>query len=272
MFLAVLVHSERFFGGAMYHEMFRLDKRVAVVTGGARGIGNEIAFALADVGAKVVIADLTLEAAQDGVSKLESRGAKATAMKVDVTDTSSVNALAEKVVLDFGRIDILVNNAGVAELVDTIDMTDEGWLNTMDVNINGVFWCSRAFGRYMVAQGKGAIVNIGSMSGIIVNRPQVAPPYMASKAATNHLARALGTEWAEQGVRVNSVAPGYIATEMTADMRDNEEMFSTNVDMTPMKRFGNPSEVAAFVLFLASDAASYCTGGVYMVDGGYTAW
>ena len=140
----------------------------------------------------------------------------------------------------------------------------------MDVNVNGTFWCCRAFGKRMVEAGTGSIINMGSMSGTIINRPQFASSYMASKGAVHQLTKALAVEWARTGVRVNAVAPGYIATEMTLGMRARPELFDTWLDMTPMGRCGEPGEVAALIAFLASPASAYMTGSIVAIDGGYT--
>jgi NAD(P)-dependent dehydrogenase (short-subunit alcohol dehydrogenase family) len=140
----------------------------------------------------------------------------------------------------------------------------------MDVNVNGTFWCCRAFGRHMIERGKGSIVNLGSMSGLIVNRPQTAPAYMASKGAVHKLTKALAAEWAKNGVRVNALAPGYVATDMTLKMRERPELFNVWLEMNPMGRLGETSEIAAAVLFLASPASSYVTGAILSIDGGYT--
>ena len=142
----------------------------------------------------------------------------------------------------------------------------------IDVNLNGLFWCCRAFGHYMLKRRSGAIVNIGSMSGIIVNKPQEQSYYNASKAAVHHLTKSLGAEWATRGVRVNAVAPTYINTPLTAFARSNEAMFNTWMEMTPMGRMGEVDEITSVVLFLASDAASLLTGSVIVADGGYTCW
>ena len=151
-------------------------------------------------------------------------------------------------------------------------MSDDEWRAVMDLNVNGMFWCCRAFGRHMVAAGKGAIVNLGSMSGLIINRPQTAPSYMASKGAVHMLTKALAVEWAKSGVRVNALAPGYISTDMTLKMRERPELFNVWLEMTPMGRLGETSEVAAAVLYLASPASGYVTGAILSIDGGYTAW
>ncbi len=172
-----------------------------------------------------------------------------------------------------GRIDILVCNAGIARSeVAAEDATDERWLNVVDVNLNGVFWCCRAFGRHMLAAGRGSIVNIGSMSGIIVNKPHPQAYYNASKAAVHHLTKSLAAEWGARGVRVNAVAPTYINTPLTALAKTNKAMFDAWIEGTPMARMGEPDEIAAVVLFLASDAASLMTGSVVVADGGYTCW
>ena len=174
---------------------------------------------------------------------------------------------------DKGRVDILVCNAGIARSeTPAEDVTDEHWLNVVDVNLNGLFWCCRAFGRPMLAAGRGSIVNIGSMSGFIVNKPQPQAYYNASKAAVHHLTKSLAAEWGARGVRVNAVAPTYINTPMTALGKTNKPMFDAWIDGTPMARMGEPDEIAAVVLFLASDAASLLTGSIVLADGGYTCW
>jgi NAD(P)-dependent dehydrogenase (short-subunit alcohol dehydrogenase family) len=258
----------------MYLEKLRLDGRVAVVTGGGQGIGAACARALGEAGAKVVVAELMPDRADSVAGALKALGIEATGMTVDVTKSADVDALAAKVIADHGQVDVLVNNAGVANSdVRAEDTSDEHWRFHMDVNVDGLFWCCRAFGRQMLAQGKGSIVNIGSMSGFIVNKPQPQAFYNASKAAVHHLTRSLAAEWAARGVRVNAVAPTYIETPLTSfGIKENPEMYKVWLEMTPMGRVGQPDEIASVVHFLASDAASLMTGTIVLADGGYCCW
>lgn len=253
-----------------YRDHYKLDGKVAVITGGARGIGLETARALAVCGADLVLVDLDRAALDEAVAALGAEGFKASSEVANVTIPSELNAAADAVMAAKGRIDILVNSAGIARLHSALDVSDDEWRLVMDINVNGTFWASRAFGRHMVAQGSGSIINLGSMSGFIVNRPQFASSYMASKGAVHHLTKALAVEWAETGVRVNAVAPGYVGTDMTLQMRARPELFNVWLDMTPMKRLALPSEIASTILFLASAASSYVTGSIVSVDGGYT--
>jgi galactitol 2-dehydrogenase (L-tagatose-forming) len=222
--------------------------------------------------AKVVLAARDRSALDATVKRLAETGINAAYAVLDVTDPTAITKAADAIVAEQGKVDILVNTAGIARLNSAVETPDDEWRAVIDVNINGVFWCCRAFGRHMIAQRSGSIVNLGSMSGLIVNRPQSAASYIASKGAVHMLTKALATEWAKSGVRVNARAPGYVATEMTLKIRERPELFNVWLEMTPMGSIGEPFEIAAAVVYLASAASSYITGAILSIDGGYTAW
>ena len=246
-------------------DAFRLDGRVAIVTGGNRGLGRAFAAALAAAGARVAIA-----ARDQDRSETVADDIGALAVATDVTDEASVSAMLETVTSELGPVDVLVNNSGTCFHRPALDVPDEEWRAVWDVNVDGLWRCSRVVGAQMVGRGTGAIVNIGSISAQIVNRPQMQPAYNASKAAVHQLTKSLAAEWAPHGVRVNALAPGYVKTEMAPV--DPPEFRRHWIEDAPMQRYAVPDELGPSLVYLASDASSFVTGTVLVVDGGYTLW
>lgn len=258
----------------MYKEKFNLSDRVAVVTGGGRNSGLACAHALAEAGAKVIITGRADSGtSKRGQAELAKRGYEVDVVQFDVTKSDEVNRAADTIVEKYGAPHILVCNSGAGGgAVPAEDVADELWLQQIELNLNGVFRCCRAFGKHMLERGDGAIVNIGSMSGTIVNKPQPQSYYNTAKAGVHHLTRSLAVEWADRGVRVNCVAPTYIDNGPDRYGRNDEKLFPVWMEMTPMHRQARWDEIASAVLFLACDASSMITGQILHVDGGYTLW
>lgn len=252
---------------------FGIDGKVAIVTGAGQGIGFAIAETLAKAGADIVVADLNSETGAAVVAHIEGLGQKAHFIEVDVSNPDRVDAMVTTAIEHFGRVDILVNNAGIVKNTTALDTSNDEWRKIIDVNVNGVFWCSRAVAQHMLERGSGSIVNIASMSGIIVNKPQPQTSYNVSKAAVIMMTKSLAAEWAKGGIRVNSVSPGYIGTELVKNvLKQSDGWNEIWHDMTPIGHIGEPTDVANAVLYLASDAAKFATGTNLVVDGGYTVW
>ena len=253
--------------------LFDLTSKTALVTGAGRGIGKEIARVLASAGANIFIADYDGDAAKQSAAETEALGVKASHGQVDVRSSDSVSDMVAAALAAFGSVDILVNNAGIAENIPAEDYSDDAWLNIMNVNLNGVFWCCREVAQHMFEKGKGSIVNIASMSGMVVNDPQPQSAYNVSKAGVIMLSKSLAVEWAKRGVRVNSVSPGYIGTDLVKGvLAQNQAWKDRWLAMTPQGDIGEPTDVAHAVWYLASDASKYATGTNLVIDGGYTSW
>ncbi|MDU7031868.1 MAG: SDR family oxidoreductase [Clostridiales bacterium] len=253
----------------MYLEsIFGLAGKTALVTGGRVGIGQVIAIALARAGAEVVIMGKT--DSRETVRKIEGEGGKAYSITANVTDEEAVEKAMDLIMERSGHIDIVFNNAGICIHKDTLEATIEEWRQVIDVNLTGEYIVARAAGRRMIESGtKGSIINMASMSGTIVNIPQWQASYNASKAGVMHMTRSLAIEWAEHGIRVNSLSPGYIGTPMSADTP--QELKNAWMPLMPYHRMGKPEELIPAILYLACDAAGYTTGSDVIVDGGYVA-
>jgi NAD(P)-dependent dehydrogenase (short-subunit alcohol dehydrogenase family) len=252
--------------------LIRLDRRIAVVTGGARGIGRATAEALASAGATVVVADLDEAESEALVAEIGGRGGRALALRADVSSEASIDAMFGEVAKRLGGVDILVNNAGIAIRRPAIELALADWETVVAVNVTGAFLCARAAARQMIAgDSGGAIVNVASIMGLSGGGLYPNISYQTSKGALVNMTRALAIEWAPHRVRVNAVAPTYVRTRLIAPLLENPEMVARIEAMTPLRRLAEPEEVAAAICFLASPAAAMITGHVLPVDGGFLA-
>ena len=251
-------------------EMFRLEGRVALVTGGARGLGRTMAMALAQAGADVAITGRTLGPAEEVAGEIASAtGRRCRAFAADVTVASDIDALVAAVEGEYGKVDILVNNAGTNIRGQIDQLTEADWDSVIDTNLKGPFLCSRAFGPRMVSRGWGRIVNLGSILGVIALPGRA--PYASSKAGVINLTRVLALEFAGSGVTANAICPGPFATDMNRQLLNDPVKYQEFVRSIPMGRWGELEEIAGAVVYLASDASSFVTGSSLFVDGGWTA-
>jgi NAD(P)-dependent dehydrogenase (short-subunit alcohol dehydrogenase family) len=218
------------------------------------------------------VAEINLKTGLQTVQEVEAMGRRALLVQTDVRQRSSVQAMVARALADFGQIDFIMNNAGVTKWCEAERVAEEDWRDVIDVNLNGLFFCCQAVAPHMIERRSGRILNIASMSGCIVNRPQPQASYNASKAAVIHLTKSLAAEWAPYNVRVNAIAPGYMDTPMARPFFDDPEYGGLWLDAIPMKRPGKPEELVPLAIFLASEASSYVTGATILIDGGYTIW
>lgn len=249
---------------------FSLAGKVALVTGGGRGLGLGMARALAEHGARVVIAGRHAETLEAACATSFGKDADVGYQVLDVGQPASIAALDEWIADRYERIDVLVNNAGISPAAPRAEDTDDAfWDNVLSVNLSGLFRCCRAFGRRMLAQGSGSIINISSVSGIVGIQRGAA--YCAAKGGVENLTRALALDWAHKGVRVNCISPGTFETDITAAMRSDPKVDAWLRAKVPMRRYGAPSELGGAVVFLASPLSSYMTGQHIVIDGGWLA-
>jgi NAD(P)-dependent dehydrogenase (short-subunit alcohol dehydrogenase family) len=246
-----------------------LSGRTAVVVGATSGIGRAIAIALADAGADVVPTGRRTNLARETADEIETRGRRSLAMSADVQDLDSLQALGQAVIEKFGKVDILVNAAGRTVRRPTIDVSDAEWNAILDTNLTGTLRACRVFGRHMIQRGYGRIINIGSLTSLVALYEVAA--YGASKAGVAALTKSLAVEWARYGVCVNAILPGVFRTALNEGLLDGTERGLELLLRTPMRRFGQPDELAGAAIFLASDSAAFVTGQLLAVDGGFLA-
>jgi NAD(P)-dependent dehydrogenase (short-subunit alcohol dehydrogenase family) len=253
----------------MSYAKFDLSGKTAVVIGGTSGIGRAIAHGLAEAGADVVATSRRLEQVEAAAKEIEERGKRTLRITSDVSDRESLENLLNECVREFGKVDILINSAGKTKRQPTLDVSEEDWNDILETNLSGTLRACQIFGRHMIERGYGRIVNIASLS-TFVSLFEVAA-YSASKAAVASLTKSLAIEWAARGVNVNAIAPGVFRTALNEKLLDESERGREFLTRTPMRRFGQVEELAGAAIYLSSDAASYVTGSVLVVDGGFLA-
>lgn len=250
--------------------LYNLKDKVAIITGARRGMGRTHALIFAEAGAKVVVSDISLDECQKVVDEIKDRGGDALAIKCDISQREEVDSMVSETIKNFGKVDVLVNNAGIADFKEFLSMTEEDWDRTININLKGYFLCSHAVAKEMAKQKSGVIVNIGS---IAMGQVGIAFPnlvhYVSSKGGVAGLTQALALDLAKYNIRVNAIAPGAIETPMVDPIKADKQATEALISRLPMKRMGQPEEISSAVLFLASDAASYITGSILNVDGGW---
>ncbi len=250
--------------------MFNLKGRVAAITGASSGLGKQMANAFAEQGADLVLMARRIERLEELKEELEKKGVKVLPLKVDVTDPTNVNEAAEAAEKEFGKVDILVNCAGSAKNAGVLEMTDEEWDFTIKTDMDSVFYVTRAFGNIMKKNHYGRIINIASMYGLVGNMAMGTIAYHTSKGGVVNFTRAAASELAKEGITVNAICPGYFDTELTHDTLITEDFTAYMKATVPLGRYGHEGELNAGAIFLASDEASYVTGLILPIDGGYT--
>ena len=253
----------------MSYSKLDLTGRTAVVIGGTSGIGRAIALGMADAGADVVCSSRRIDQVEATAAEIESKGRRTIRVSSDVSDRASLNNLLNESIAAFGKVDILVNSAGRTKRTPTLELDEEEWNGIMETNLTGTLRACQVFGRHMVGNGYGRIINIASLSTFVALYEVAA--YAASKAAVASLTKSLAVEWAKSGVNVNAIAPGVFRTALNQKLLDESERGREFLTRTPMGRFGNVEELAGAAIFLASEAASFVTGEVLVVDGGFLA-
>ena len=262
-------------------DLFDLSGQTAIVTGGGSGIGRDLAVALAEAGANLVIPDISGSVAEEGAAAVRAVGREALALEVDVADQAAVERCFAATLDRFGRLDVLVNNAGGGRQAPTVSLSAEDWQRVFDVNVHGIFYCCQLAGRLMIEQRRGKIINIASVYGLVGTderlyirddgQPHQSLAYNSSKGAVVNLTRALAVQWAPHGVNVNAIAPGMIRTKRLAT-RISPQTWENLVERTPMRRWGTGEDLTGAALYLASRASDFVTGHILVVDGGWTAW
>jgi NAD(P)-dependent dehydrogenase (short-subunit alcohol dehydrogenase family) len=246
-----------------------LKGKTAIVTGATKGLGRAMAFALAEAGANITVVSRNQEQCEETAAAIADTGVETLAHSCDISRMGDIQALVDDTVSRFGQIDILVSNAGTAVTKPAEDLTEEDWDKVVDTNLKGVFFTAQAVGRVMIRQNGGRIINIASMFGLVGDKNVI--PYLASKGGVIQITRGLALEWSRYNVLVNAVAPGYVVTSINEAELNDEKIKNYILKKTPLRRYGTPEEIAGTVVYLASDEASYITGAVYSVDGGWTA-
>ena len=253
-----------------YLDTFKVEGKVALITGGSKGLGRSMALGLGEGGATVVVASRTKKLIEETAHDIIENGGNAIALPVDVKNKDDIDELINKITDLYGRVDIVINNAGIANMKLAKDITLEDWNDIIDTNLKSAFLISQSVSKIMARQKKGKIINVGSVLGMMATN--MAMPYCVSKAGLAQMTRALALEWAHLGINVNCIAPGFIETEMTTHQQEDESILNFLQNKIPFRRLGKPDEIVGAALFLSSMASDYMTGAILVVDGGYTIW